>query len=85
MLIMLPPVPEIWYRVTLDGAGDPVTALDVGEGRWVFPRAELERLNTGRARILIEVESSCASCPGPGGLRIESSARSELEIPVTLI
>ena len=84
-VVMLPPVPDVWYRVSLTGAGPGVLASDLGDGRWLFPLGSLDSLSTGRARILIEVETSCGSCRGPGVLRINWSSRSELEIPVTLL
>jgi hypothetical protein len=82
---MLPPVPDVWYRVSLTGAGDPVAALDLGEGRWLFPRGALAGLGVGRARLLVEVETSCGDCPGAGPMRASWSSRTELEIPLTLL
>src|SRR5262245_9358502 len=32
-VVMLPPVPDLWFRVTLAGQGESVTADDLGEGR----------------------------------------------------
>ena len=83
-VVMLPPVADVWYRVTLVGEGDPVNATDLGEGRWVFPRGSLEKCVPGRARIVIEVETSCGDCPADAGLRGDWSSRSELELPLTL-
>jgi predicted small secreted protein len=85
LVTMLPPVPDVWYRVSLTGAGDPVTALDLGEGRWLFERGTLAGLTTGRARLLIEVETSCGDCPVAGALRANWSTRTELEVPLTLL
>jgi len=84
-IVMLPPVPEVWYRVSLVGAGDPVSATDLGEGRWLFPSGSLAGLNPGRARVLIEVETSCGDCPGAGSLRANWSTRTDLELSVTLL
>jgi hypothetical protein len=85
MLVMLPPIAEIWYRVTLTGDGDPQTALDMGEGRWVFPHSGLELLGRGPARVKIEVETSCGECPVGARWRATWSTRSELEVPLTLL
>lgn len=84
-VVMLPPVPDLWIRVTMAGAGEAVTADDLGEGRFLFPLGRLTGLNEGRAHILIEVESTCGSCRGPGGLRLNWSSHTELEIPLTLL
>ena len=84
-VVMLPPVPDLWYRVTLVGAGDPVTATDFGQGRWLFPRGSLERLTSGRAKVLVEVEASCGDCPGAGVMRVNTSSHTELEIAITLL
>ena len=84
-VVMLPPVPEVWYRVSLKGAGDPVNAIDLGEGRWLFPRGSLAGLDPGRARLLIEIETSCGDCPGAGLMRASWSSRAELELAVTLL
>ena len=82
---MLPPLPDIWYRVSLVAEGETLVATELGEGRWLFPLGQLDGLARGRANILIEVETSCGSCPGPGHLRLNWSSHSELEIPLTLI
>jgi len=84
-IVMLPPVPEVWYRVSLVGAGDPVSATDLGEGRWLFPSGSLAGLTPGRARVLIEVETSCGDCPGAGSMRANWSTRTDLELAVTLL
>jgi len=84
-VVMLPPVADVWYRVTLVGAGDPVSAVDLGEGRWLFPRGSLENCTPGRARLLIEVEASCSNCTPDSRLRATWSSRSELELAVTLL
>ncbi|MGH7731776.1 MAG: hypothetical protein ACRENJ_11070 [Candidatus Eiseniibacteriota bacterium] len=84
-VVMLPPVPDVWYRVSLTGAGSPVIATDLGAGRWVFPPGTLAGLAAGRARLLIEVETSCGDCPGSGLMRANWSARTELELAVTLL
>ena len=84
-IVMLPPVAEVWYRVSLVGAGDPVQATDLGEGRWLFPSGSLAGLGPGRARVLIEVETSCGDCPGARGMRANWSTRTELELAVTLL
>ncbi|HKQ59414.1 MAG TPA: hypothetical protein VJY35_16240, partial [Candidatus Eisenbacteria bacterium] len=84
-VIMLPPVPDVWYRVSLTGPGDPVTASDLGEGRWVFPRGALEALGIGRARLLVEIEASCGDCTSGGPMRVIVSSRSEMEIALTLL
>ncbi len=84
-VVMLPPVADVWYRVSLVGAGDPVSAIDLGEGRWLFPRGSLEKCSPGRARVLIEVETSCGDCPGAPRMRADWSSRSELELPLTLL
>jgi hypothetical protein len=84
-VVTLPPLPDLWQRVSLTGAGDTVAALDMGEGRWLFPRGSLERFAPGAARILIEIETSCAVCPAGRRLPATWSTRAELEIPVTLI
>jgi len=82
---MLPPLPDVWYRVSLVGAGESVPAIDLGEGRWTFPLGSLTGLAAGRTHVLIEVDTSCGSCPGPGRLRLNWSSHSELEIPLTLL
>ena len=82
---MLPPVPDVWYRVSLVGLDQTIPASDLGEGRWLFELGRLDSLATGRAKILIEVETSCGSCPGPGPMRLNWSSHSELEIPLTLL
>ncbi len=84
-VVMLPPVDDVWYRVSLTGAGDPVNAIDLGEGRWLFSRGSLAGLSPGRARLLIEVETSCGDCPGGPRLRANWSSRAELEVPLTLL
>jgi len=84
-VVMLPPLPGIWVRVTLAGGGDPVSAIDLGEGRWLFPRGALSGLGTGRGRLLVEVESSCGDCPGAGAMRANWSSRIELELALTLL
>ena len=84
-IVMLPPVADVWYRVSLTGAGDPVNATDLGEGRWLFPQGSLTGLDPGRARLLIEVETSCGDCPGVGSLRANWSTRTELELAITLL
>jgi len=84
-VVMLPPVAGLWHRVTLTGTGDPVTAVDLGEGRWLFPRGSLEDLEPGRARLLIEVESTCGDCPGAGRMRVSWGSRTELEIALTVL
>jgi len=84
-VVMLPPVPDVWYRVSITGAGDPVNAIDLGEGRWLFTRGSLEKLTTGRARLLIEVETTCGDCPGSGPMRARWSTRTELELAITLL
>ena len=84
-VLMLPPAAGVWYRVSLTGAGAPVVASDLGEGRWVFPHAALEPLARGRARLLIEVETSCAGCEVGAGVRANWSSRGELEVPVILL
>lgn len=84
-VVMLPPVADVWYRVSLAGAGDPVSASDLGEGRWLFPNGSLAGLNPGRARLLIEVETHCGDCRGAGLMRANWSARTELELTVTLL
>jgi hypothetical protein len=84
-VVMLPPVPDLWIRVTLAGAGEAVTADDLGEGRFLFPVGRLTDLHEGRAHILIEVEAVCGSCRGPGALRLNWSSHTELEIPLTLL
>ena len=84
-VVMLPPSAGIWHRVSLVGAGDPVHAVDLGEGRWLFPRGALSGLASGRARVLIEVETSCGDCPAQGRMRADWSSRSELELSVTLL
>ncbi len=84
-VVMLPPVPDVWYRVSIVGAGDPVTAIDLGEGRWLFTRGSLAGLSTGRARLLVEVETTCGDCPGASLLRANWSARTELELALTLL
>ena len=83
-IVMLPPVAEVWYRVSLVGAGDPVLATDLGEGRWLFPSGSLAELNPGRARVLFEVETSCGDCPGAGPMRSNWSSHTELELGLTL-
>jgi hypothetical protein len=84
-VVMLPPVAGVWYRVSLTGAGDAINATDLGQGRWLFPRGSLEPLTQGRARVLVEVETSCADCEVGASLRASWSSRSELEVPVTLL
>jgi hypothetical protein len=84
-VVMLPPVPDLWMRVSLVGAGETVTADPLGEGRYIFPVGRLTDLREGRAHILIEVESTCGSCRGPGALRLNWSSHTELEIPLTLL
>ena len=84
-VVMLPPAPDVWYRVSLSGTGDPVYAIDTGEGRWLFPRGTLAGLGSGRARLLFEVETSCADCPGVGPMRANWSTRTELELALTLL
>jgi hypothetical protein len=84
-VVMLPPVPEVFYRVTLSGIGEPLTASDLGQGRWVFPRAALEPLGVGRARLLVEIEASCGDCTSGGPMRVIVSSRSEMEIALTLL
>jgi hypothetical protein len=84
-IVMLPPVAGIWYRVSLVGAGDPVSATELGEGRWLFPGGSLAGLTPGRARLLIEVETSCGDCPGARAIRANWSTRTELELAVTLL
>jgi hypothetical protein len=84
-VVMLPPVADVWYRVSLGGTGDAVNAIDMGEGRWLFPRGTLTPLGPGRAKLLIEVESTCADCPGVGLLRANWSTRTELELALTLL
>ena len=76
------PVRSLSFEV---GAGETLTALDLGQGRWVFPRGTLEPLSAGRARIVIEVETSCGGCDVARGLRANWSSRTELEVPVTLL
>src|SRR5262245_22530675 len=48
-VVMLPPVPDLWFRVTLAGQGESVTADDLGEGRFLFPIGRLTGLAEGRA------------------------------------
>jgi hypothetical protein len=84
-VVMLPPVPDVWYRVSLSGTGDRVHAIDLGDGRWLFERGSLAGLGPGRARLVIEVETSCGNCPGTGLLRASWSARTELELVLTLL
>jgi hypothetical protein len=84
-VVMIPPVADVWYRVSLAGAGDPVSATDLGEGRWLFPSGSLASLGPGRARLVFEVETSCGDCPGAGLMRANWSARTELELVVTLL
>jgi hypothetical protein len=84
-VVMLPPVAGVWYRVSLRGAGEQVMAVDMGQGRWVFPHASLEPLSQGGARILIEVETSCGDCEVAAHLRANWSSRGELEVPITLL
>lgn len=84
-VVTLPPLPGMWQRVSLVGTGETVAALDMGEGRWLFPRGSLERFAPGVARILIEIETSCAACPAGRRMPATWSTRAELEIPVTLI
>ena len=84
-VVMLPPVPDLWFRVTMAGQGESVTADELGEGRFIFPIGRLTGLAEGRAHILIEVESTCGSCRGPAGLRLNWSSHTELEIPLTLL
>ena len=81
----MPPAADVWYRVSLRGAGDAVTAVEFGQGRWLFPRGALEPLAQGRAHILIEVETSCGDCEVGPRLRASWSSHSELELPVTLL
>jgi hypothetical protein len=81
---MLPPIAGIWYRVSLIGTAT-VNAIDMQEGRWVFPAGSLANLETGGARILIEVETSCAACPAGPRLRATVSSRLQLEIPIALL
>jgi hypothetical protein len=81
---MLPPIAGLWYRVTLVGTAT-INAVDMQEGRWVFPAGSLANLETGAARILIEVETSCAACPVGPRLRATVSSRSQLEIPIALL
>jgi hypothetical protein len=83
-LVMLPPVPDVWYRVTLIGTAT-VSAIDMHEGRWVFPAGSLANLEAGAARLMIEIETSCAACPVGPRLRATVSSRSQLEIPITLL
>jgi hypothetical protein len=84
-LVMMPPAADVWYRVSLRGAGDAVNAVEFGQGRWLFPRGALEPLAQGRAHILIEVETSCGDCEVGVRLRASWSSHSELELPVTLL
>jgi len=84
-VVMLPPVPDLWFRVSMVGQGESVLADDLGEGRYIFPIGRLTDLHEGRAHILIEVESTCGSCRGPGALRLNWSSHTELEIPLTLL
>ncbi|MEK7330179.1 MAG: hypothetical protein AAB113_05190 [Candidatus Eisenbacteria bacterium] len=84
-VVMLPPAVDVWYRVSLTGAGDAVNAIDLGQGRWLFPRGSLEHLGQGRARVLIEVETSCGDCEVAERLRASWSSRSQIEVPVTLL
>ena len=84
-VVMLPPVADLWYRVTLVGAGEPVSATDLGEGRWLFPRGSLERCTPGPAKLLIEVEATCAHCTADSPMRADWSSRSELELALTLL
>jgi hypothetical protein len=84
-VVMLPPAAGVWYRVLLTGAGDTVIAIDLGQGRWLFPRGSLAHLGQGRARVLIEVETSCGDCEVAEHLRASWSSRSVLELPVTLL
>jgi hypothetical protein len=84
-VVMLPPVPDLWIRVSMVGAGETVIADDLGEGRFLFTVGRLADLHEGRAHILIEVESTCGSCRGPGALRLNWSSHTELEIPLTLL
>jgi hypothetical protein len=83
-VVMLPPVADVWYRVSIVGAGDPVNAIDLGEGRWLFTRGSLAGLTPGRARLLVEVETTCGDCPGTGLIRANWSARTELEMALTV-
>ncbi len=85
LVVTLPPLPELWHRVTLTGVGDPVTASDLGEGRWLFPRGSLSGLASGRARLLIEVESGCGDCPAGRAMRANWSSRTELELALTML
>jgi hypothetical protein len=75
---------DSWSRVSLTGAGSPVLGLDLGGGRWDFRRDLLASLAPGRAEILVEIETTCARCPGGGGLLAAWSTRSELRAPITL-
>jgi hypothetical protein len=84
-VVMLPPAAGVWYRVSLTGAGEAVLAIDLGLGRWLFPRGSLEHLAAGRARVLIEVETSCGDCEVAEHLRASWSSRGELEVPVSLL
>jgi len=84
-VVMLPPADGVWYRVSLTGAGSAVFASDLGQGRWLFPTGSLAQLEQGRARVLIEVETSCGNCEVAGHLRAAWSSRAELEVPVTLL
>src|SRR5262245_6218678 len=83
-LVMLPPVADIWYRVSLVGSST-INAIDMLGGRWLFPAGSLAKLDTGGAHILIEVETSCATCPASPRLRATWSSRLELEVPVTIL
>ena len=84
-VVLMPPAAGVWYRVSLTGAGDPVLATDMGEGRWLFPHDSLGPLAQGRARLLIEVETSCGDCDVAEHLHASWSSRSELEVQVTLL
>jgi hypothetical protein len=84
-VVMMPPAAEVWYRVSLRGAGESVNAVEFGQGRWLFPTGVLAPLAQGHARILIEVETSCGDCEVGPRLHASWSSHSELEIPVTLL
>ncbi|MBI1797352.1 MAG: hypothetical protein HYR74_09895 [Candidatus Eisenbacteria bacterium] len=83
-IVLLQPVTDVWYRVSLVGTRT-VTAVDMTQGRWIVPAGSLKDLESGAAHILIEVETSCASCPAGPRLAATWSSRIELEIPITLL
>ena len=85
VVVMLPPADGVWYRVSLVGAGSTVYASELGQGRWLFASGSLASLEPGRAKVLVETETSCGDCEAAGHLHAAWSGHAELEVPVMLL